>query len=101
MFPEFQYKNGLPFCLRILHRVSRNTAAQKSICVFLLVVHYFKKNMLDPKQLIFMKKIQKLIVSKPMKQSKTKTRTPFCFFYHLLRQREKNIERTFFVSVGM
>ena len=70
MFPEFQYKNGLPFCLRILHRVSRNTAVQKSIYVFLLVVHYFKKNMLDPKQLIFMKKLQKLIVSKPMKQNK-------------------------------
>ena len=68
MVPEFQYKNGLPFCLRILHRVSRNTAVQKSIYVFLLVVHYFKKNMLDPKQLIFMKKIQKLIVSKPVKQ---------------------------------
>ena len=37
MFPERKYQSDLFDCLEILYRVSRNTAVQKSIRVFVIV----------------------------------------------------------------
>ena len=37
MFAERQYQNGLPVWLDILYRISRNTAVQKGVRVFVIV----------------------------------------------------------------
>ena len=40
MFPERQYQNGMPVWLKILYRVSRNTAVQKGFALFVIISCY-------------------------------------------------------------
>ena len=90
MFPERQYQNSFPACVKILYRVSQNTAVQKCVRVFC------KKEYVWSKITHFYEKY--VIVSKPMTCNKN---ADALFFYcYLLRVNvKKDIEKTF-VSAG-
>ena len=84
MFPEGQYQNGLPVYLEIWYRVSRNIAVQKCVCIFCNCSYFYKKYIT-------------LIVWKPAKLNKNANTLLFLLLF-TKSQREKNIEKTFFVS---